>query len=162
MPISDCQSFRLQIKYFYKKLVTGGVPMGSIRILITDNSPEFAALLRERLEIYPGIRVVGIAHNALHAMHILHNTIVDVMLLDIIMPGMDGLELLSEMHRMEFKPLVYIVSAIGINAVVQKALQLGAAGFFVKPVECDKLVAAIAAALNMDPSNALNMGPFKY
>ncbi|MGI5919696.1 MAG: response regulator [Christensenellales bacterium] len=113
--------------------------MDSIRVLITDNSPEFAALLRERLETYPVIRVVGIAHNAMHAMHILRNTAVDVMLLDIIMPGMDGLELLSEMHRMENKPLVFIVSAIGISAVVQKALQLGAAGFFVKPVECDKL-----------------------
>jgi len=123
--------------------------MDSIRILITDNSSEYAALLRERLEVYPGIRVVGIAHNALHAMHILNNTVVDVMLLDIIMPGMDGLELLSEMHRMENRPLVFIVSAIGTSAVVQKALQLGAAGFFVKPVECDKLADAIAAALNM-------------
>ena len=122
--------------------------MDSIRVLITDNSPEFAALMRERLETYPGIRVVGIAHNAMHAMHILRNTAVDVMLLDIIMPGMDGLELLSEMHRMENKPLVFIVSAIGISAVVQKALQLGAAGYFVKPVEYDKLAATIAAALN--------------
>ncbi|NLT98458.1 MAG: response regulator [Christensenellaceae bacterium] len=122
--------------------------MDSIRILITDNSPEFAALLRERLEIYPGIRVVGIAHNALHAMHILRNTAVDVMLLDIIMPGMDGLELLSELHQLENRPLVFIVSAIVISAVIQKAMQLGAAGFFVKPVECDKLVATIAAALN--------------
>ena len=128
--------------------------MDSIRVLITDNSPEFAALLRERLETYPVIRVVGIAHNAMHAMHILRNTAVDVMLLDIVMPGMDGLELLSEMHRMENKPLVFIVSAIGISAVVQKALQLGAAGFFVKPVECDKLVATIAAALNMGSLNS--------
>jgi len=124
--------------------------MDSIRILITDNSPEFAALLRERLETYPGIRVVGIAHNALHAMHILRNTVVDVMLLDIVMPGMDGLELLSELHQLENKPLVFIVSAVGISDVVQKAMHLGAAGFFVKPVECGKLVATIAAALNMD------------
>jgi DNA-binding NarL/FixJ family response regulator len=58
------------------------------------------------------------------------------------------------MHRMENKPLVFIVSAIGSSAVVQKALQLGAAGFFVKPVECDKLVATIAAALNMGSLNS--------
>ena len=128
--------------------------MDSIRILITDNSPEFAALLRERLETYPGIRVVGNAHNALHAMYILRNTVVDVMLLDIVMPGMDGLELLSELHQLENKPLVFIVSAVSISAVVQKALQMGAAGFFIKPVECDNMVAAIAAALNM--------APFKY
>jgi DNA-binding NarL/FixJ family response regulator len=120
--------------------------MDSIRILITDNSPGFAALLRERLEVYPGIRVVGIAHNALHAMYILRNTAVDVMLLDIIMPGMDGLELLSEIQLIENKPLVFIVSALGTSAIVHKALQLGAAGFFVKPVEYDKLIATIAAA----------------
>ena len=124
--------------------------MDPIRILITDNSSEFAVLLRERLEFYPGIRVVGIAHNALHALHILRNTTVDVMLLDIIMPGMDGLELLGEIRQLENKPLVFIVSAIGTNTIVHQALQLGAAGFFVKPVECDKLVATIAAAMSTD------------
>jgi DNA-binding NarL/FixJ family response regulator len=125
--------------------------MDPIRILITDNSNEFAALLRERLEFYPGIRVVGIAHNALHALHILRQTAVDVLLLDIIMPGMDGLELLDDMSQLENKPLVFIVSAIGTNAIIQQAMRLGAAGFFVKPVECDKLVASIAAAINADP-----------
>jgi DNA-binding NarL/FixJ family response regulator len=124
--------------------------MEPIRILITDNSSEFAALLRERLEFYPGLRVVGIAHNALHALHILHHTTVDVMLLDIIMPGMDGLELLGEMRQLENKPLVFIVSAIGTSTVVHQALHSGASGFFVKPVECDKLAATIAAAFSTD------------
>jgi two-component system response regulator (stage 0 sporulation protein A) len=123
--------------------------MDSIRILITDNSPGFAALLRKRLEVYPGIRVIGIANNAMHAMHILRNTIVDVMLLDIVMPGMDGLELLKEIDLLENKPLVFIVSALSTNAVIHKALRLGAESYFVKPVEYNKLVATIATALNV-------------
>jgi len=128
----------------------GGIPMDSIRVLITDNSPQFAALLRERLETYPGIRVVGIAHSALQALYMLRDTAVDVMLLDIIMPGMDGLELLSEMRRIENRPLVFMVSAIASNAIVQEALQLGAAGFFIKPVDCDRLVATITAASDLN------------
>jgi DNA-binding NarL/FixJ family response regulator len=120
-----------------------------IRVLITDNSLEFAVLFRERLEFYPGIRVVGIAHNALHALHILRSTAVDVLLLDILMPGMDGLELLKEVRQLDDAPLVFFVSAVGTDVIIRQALRQGAAGFFIKPVECDKLAATIAAAMNI-------------
>ncbi len=122
--------------------------MDQIRVMITDNSVEFAVLFRERLEFYPGIKVVGIAHNSLHTLHLLRNTAVDVLLLDIVMPGMDGLELLQRLEEGAGKPLVFIVSALGTDAIIKQALSLGASGFFVKPVDCDKLAAAISAAIH--------------
>lgn len=123
--------------------------MEPIRTLITDNSLEFAMLLKERLEFYPGIKVVGIAHNGPHALHLLCSNTVDVMLLDIVMPGMDGLELLQRIHESDDAPIVFIVSALGTDVIIRQAMQQGAAGFFVKPVDCDKLVAAMGAALTM-------------
>ena len=121
--------------------------MDPIRVLITDNSLEFATLLKERLEFYPGIKVVGIAHNGPHALHLLNNTDVDVLLLDIVMPGMDGLELLQKLHESGDTHVIFIVSALGTDTIIRQALKLGASGFFVKPVDCDKLVTAIGAAL---------------
>jgi len=121
--------------------------MNPVRVLITDNSLEFAALFQERLEFYPGIKVVGIAHNAPHALHLLRTADVDVLLLDIVMPGMDGLELLQKLRESDSMPIVFIVSALGTDAIIRQALKLGASGFFVKPVDCDKLAAAIGAAV---------------
>ena len=122
--------------------------MDPIRVLITDNCMEFAVLFKERLEFYPGIKVVGIAHNGLHTLHLLGSTAVDVLLLDIVMPGMDGLELLQKLSDHENRPIVFIVSALGTDVIIRQALKLGAAGFFVKPVDCEKLVASIGAAVS--------------
>ncbi len=122
--------------------------MDPIRVLITDNCMEFAVLFKERLEFYPGIKVVGIAHNGPHTLHLLGSTAVDVLLLDIVMPGMDGLELLQKLGESENRPIVFIVSALGTDIIIRQALKLGAAGFFVKPVDCEKLVASIGAAVS--------------
>lgn len=122
--------------------------MDPIRVLITDNCMEFAVLFKERLEFYPGIKVVGIAHNGAHALHLLGSTAVDVLLLDIVMPGMDGLELLQKIGESETRPTVFIVSALGTDAIIKRAYSMGAAGFFVKPVDCEKLAAAIGAAVS--------------
>lgn len=122
--------------------------MDSIRVLITDNCMEFAVLFKERLEFYPGIKVVGIAHNGPHTLHLLGSSAVDVLLLDIVMPGMDGLELLQKLGESETRPIIFIVSALGTDVIVKQALKLGATGFFVKPVDCEKLAAAIAAAVS--------------
>ena len=122
--------------------------MDPIRVLITDNCMEFAVLFKERLEFYPGIKVVGLAHNGPRTLHLLGSTAVDVLLLDIVMPGMDGLELLQKLSDHENRPIVFIVSALGTDVIVKQALKLGAAGFFVKPVDCEKLVASIGAAVS--------------
>ena len=119
----------------------------TIRVLITDNSAEFAVLLKERLEFYPRIKVVGIAHNAMHTLRMLRDMTVHVLLLDIVMPGMDGLELLQKLGEHGSMPLVFIVSALGTDTIVQQAMSLGAAGFFVKPVDCDRLADAMVAAV---------------
>lgn len=128
--------------------------MEPIRVLVTDNCMEFAVLFKERLEFYPGIKVVGIAHNGPHTLHLLSNSAVDVLLLDIVMPGMDGLELLQTISESEIRPIVFIVSALGTDAIIRQALKLGAAGFFVKPVDCEKLAAAIGAAVTAKQTNS--------
>lgn len=114
-----------------------------IRVLITDNCVEFAELLKCRLEIYPGIKVVGVAFDGNQTMGMLKTEKADFLLLDIVMPEMNGLELLQHIKAVKPKPVVIVVSALGTDIIIQKALSLGAACCFNKPVDCDKLVSTL-------------------
>lgn len=114
-----------------------------IRIIITDNCVEFTELFKSRLEIYPEIKVVGIAYNGDETMELLKNEKADFLLLDIVMPEMNGLELLQRIKAVNPKPVVIVISALGTDVIIQKALALGAACCFNKPVNCDKLVATL-------------------
>jgi two-component system response regulator (stage 0 sporulation protein A) len=114
-----------------------------IRIMITDNCVEFTELFKSRLEIYSGIKVVGVAYNGDQTMSLLQKEKVDFLLLDIVMPRMNGLELLQRIKTIKPKPVVIVVSALSTDVIIQKALSLGAACCFNKPVDCDKLVATL-------------------
>lgn len=114
-----------------------------IRIIITDNCLEFTELFKSRLELYPGIKVVGIAYNGDQAMDLINKEKADFLLLDIVMPEMNGLELLQHIKKVKPKPVVIVISALGTDVIIQKALALGAACCFNKPINCDKLVATL-------------------
>ncbi len=114
-----------------------------IRIIITDNCVEFTELFKSRLELYPGIKIVGIAYNGNQTMDLLKKERADFLLLDIVMPEMNGLELLQRIKTAKPKPVVIVVSALGTDVIIQKALALGAACCFNKPVDCDKLMATL-------------------
>jgi two-component system response regulator (stage 0 sporulation protein A) len=111
-----------------------------IRIILSDNCIEFTELFKARLELYDGIEVVGVAYNGDQTIDLLHETEADFLLLDIVMPEMNGLELLQRIKNLNPKPAVIVVSALGTDVIVQQALSLGAVSCFNKPVDCDKLV----------------------
>lgn len=117
--------------------------MPDTRILIVDNSTEFTMLLKHRLDMYSGIKVLPIANSGPEALLLLRNYKVDIVLLDIIMPGMDGLELLKNISDLGFDPVVIVISALSTNAIVKEALSLGASCYFDKPINCDKLISKI-------------------
>lgn len=114
-----------------------------IRVLITDNCVEFTELFKARLEIYPGIKIVGVAHDGNQTISLLKKEKADFLLLDIVMPQMNGLELLHHIKAVKPKPVVIVVSALGTEVIIQKALSLGAACCFNKPVDCDRLVSTL-------------------
>lgn len=116
-----------------------------ISILIADDNVEFVELLKEYMEQYEDLDVVGIAKDGLRAIEMIKSLKPDVVVLDIIMPNIDGIGVLEklEAHKMEHKPIFIMLSAIGQDMFIQKAVSLGAEYYIIKPFDVEVLVTRI-------------------
>ena len=115
-----------------------------LRILLVDDEP----LARDRLRVLLGdlavqrpTEVVGEAANGLEALALIRQHSVDVVLADIRMPGMDGIELASHLGRLEKPPAVIFTTAYDNYAV--QAFDLNAIDYLLKPVRAQRLLAAL-------------------
>lgn len=115
-----------------------------LRILLVDDEP----LARDRLRVLLGdlavqrpTEVVGEAANGLEALAVIRQHSVDVVLADIRMPGMDGIELASHLGRLEKLPAVIFTTAYDNYAV--QAFDLNAIDYLLKPVRAQRLLAAL-------------------
>ena len=115
----------------------------SFSILIVDDEPDIADLFRQRFrrEVRQGQYVLHFADSgeeALRRLAEIHPELI-VILSDINMPGMDGLELLREVRRLRPELPVLMVTAYGDDERRHRADELGAAAFLSKPVDFDQL-----------------------
>jgi len=107
--------------------------MRKIRILIVDDSITIRAMVEQILTNDPGIEVVGIAGNAAEAWAFMHDHLIDVVTLDIMMPGLNGLEFLSDIMTKAPLPVVMISSLTARGCAERgEALQRGATACFDK------------------------------
>lgn len=108
----------------------GGVAM--TKVLIVDDAAFIRLQLKSFLE-KDGFEVVGEAENGKIALKKIRELRPDIVTLDITMPEMDGIECMSEIKKLDYMPIVIMVSAMGQESFVQKAIMNGAKGFIVKP-----------------------------
>lgn len=115
--------------------------MAKYRILLADSSTQFQNLVRDSLSIQEQIERVDVVNDGQAALEALANTHYDVLLCDLIMPRMDGFELLERLGSglIEDPPAVIVVSAMRHEDMVRQACTLGARYFMAKPVEPDTL-----------------------
>jgi CheY-like chemotaxis protein len=115
----------------------------SFSILIVDDEPDIAELFRQRFrrEVRQGQYVLHFADSGEDALRRLAEIRPEliVILSDINMPGMDGLELLREVRRLRPELPVLMVTAYGDDERKRRADELGAADFLTKPVDFDRL-----------------------
>jgi two-component system nitrate/nitrite response regulator NarL len=114
---------------------------GVVRILIADDHPIFRDGLRGLLESEPGFRVVGEAADGVEAVKTAHALQPDVLLLDVAMPRMGGLETLSALAGSQTR--VIILAASMNEGAVLKAIQLGARGVVLKEAATRQLLEGI-------------------
>lgn len=122
----------------------GGGAAPALRVLIVDDEAPARSRLRDLLgDIGAGqpSRVVGMAANGVEALRILEAEPADVVLADIRMPVMDGVELARHLGRLDKPPAVIFVTAYDQYAV--QAFDLAAVDYLLKPVRAERLAAAL-------------------
>ncbi len=120
--------------------------MKKIKVCIVDDNRELVALLEEYISEQPDMEVIGVAHNGQDCLSMLEQVSPDVLVLDIIMPHLDGLavlERIKEFQKGTSIPNVIMLTAFGQEDVTKKAVELGASYFILKPFDMDNLVVHI-------------------
>ena len=110
-----------------------------ISVLIADDNKEFCSILNDYLLNQKDIIVTGIAKDGREALELIQQKQPDLVVLDIIMPHLDGLGVLEKLNgmNMEKMPKVIVLSAVGQDKITQKAITLGAEYYVVKPFDMD-------------------------
>jgi two-component system, CitB family, response regulator MalR len=116
-----------------------------IRVLIVEDDPMVAEFNKIYLERVGGFELTAIASNSRVALEFLKIHKVDLVLLDIYMPGMNGLELLTQIREAGRNVDVIVISAARDVASIKKVLQYGAMDYLIKPFEFDRFKSALTA-----------------
>ena len=121
-----------------------------IKIVIADDNREFCNILNDYLLMQEDIVVTGIAENGIEALKLIKEKKPDLVILDIIMPFLDGLGVLEKLNTMDLDPLprVIVLSAIGQEKTTQRAISLGADYYVIKPFDMEIFIRRIRQTLN--------------
>ncbi|MBQ3408009.1 MAG: sporulation transcription factor Spo0A [Clostridia bacterium] len=116
-----------------------------ITVLIADDNSEFSATLAGYIKSEEDLELIGIAKDGIEAYDLIKNTEPDVVLLDVIMPRLDGLGVLEKIieGNISKMPMCIMLSAVGQDKITQKAITLGAQYYIIKPFEINVLIKRI-------------------
>ncbi|SDL79957.1 DNA-binding response regulator, NarL/FixJ family, contains REC and HTH domains [Tessaracoccus oleiagri] len=120
---------------------------GPIRVLLVDDDAVLLLQLRRRLDRMPGIRCVGVADSGCAAIEKARTLLPDVVLMDIRMPGMDGVTATRTLMAEPRPPKVVAVTALGDDDTFNAAVRAGAVGFILKTASAEELSKAIHKAV---------------
>lgn len=118
---------------------------GRITILIVDDHPVVCSGLTSMLASYDKLDVVGSAASGEEALTLIEQTQPRVILLDLRMPGMDGIGLLHKLTHMSAPPRVIILTSFEKDEEIYRAIRAGAQGYLLKDTTESEMIAAISA-----------------
>jgi two-component system, NarL family, response regulator NreC len=116
-----------------------------IRVVIADDFPAVRRSIRTMLERMKGIEVVGEAVNGREAVERVEQVTPDVVVMDVSMPQMDGIEATERIHQSGAATRILMVSVYKDASLVRQALEKGAKGYMLK----DSLFERLGAAINI-------------
>lgn len=123
-----------------------------IRVLVAEDNPVICDILRSLFELTDDLEYCGCAMDGEAALQMVKQLHPDVLLLDIILPRLDGLSVLEQLRAMpsEEKPNVLVVTAVGEDTISTRAMELGASYYMVKPYQFSTLVERIRMVAHAD------------
>lgn len=116
-----------------------------IKVIIVEDDPMVAEFNKRYLELVEGFELRAVVHSATAALEMLDTCEADLLLLDIFMPGMNGLEMLTQIRRMGKGLDVIVVTAACDSQSIVTALRFGAVDYIIKPFEFERFYAALSA-----------------
>jgi DNA-binding NarL/FixJ family response regulator len=117
--------------------------MEQTRIILADDHPVYRVGLRALLEREPGFRVIGEAHDGLEAVRAVHRLNPDVLILDLTMPGMNGMQVTREVKLRSTRTQIIIVSMHSGEQDIAEAFRRGADGYVLKDTHAGEVVKAV-------------------
>jgi NarL family two-component system response regulator LiaR len=117
--------------------------MDDIRVLIVDDHQLVRQGLRTYFDLLDGITVVGEAGNGVEAVDLFRSTQPDIVLMDLMMPEMDGIEATRQINAISTDSKVIVISSFTEDEMVFPAIKAGAAGYLLKDVSPEELASAI-------------------
>ena len=128
-----------------------------VRVLVVDDNAQMRDMMSECIRMQDFAEVVGEAGNGVEAVEKLEKLQPDIIILDLIMPMLDGIGVLERIPDLKIrKPHIIVLSAIGHENIIQEAMSLGVEYYMVKPFAMEELIARIKALLRR-PGAALGV-----
>ena len=116
----------------------------TIKVAIADDNREFCGIMQDFLSQQPDLDLVGVAYNGEQILAINEEKKPDVIILDIIMPHLDGIGVLERINATGGKrPKIIMLTAFGQESVTQRVVELGADYYILKPFNMEVLVSRI-------------------
>jgi len=132
-----------------------------IEVLLADDNREFTNLLAEYISEQEDMVVTGIAYNGEEVLNMINESrkAPDVLILDIIMPHLDGLGVLERLREMNIspQPKVVMLTAFGQENITQRAVQLGASYYILKPFDMEVLANRVRQLVGQQNLNSSSL-----
>ena len=129
-----------------------------INIVIADDHPMFIDGVKTVLADVPDIHIAGEALNGLQVLELLNTTPADIVLLDINMPVMDGLQTAEAIKQRYKNVKIIMLTQFGERGLVRKCMEMGAEGYLLKDCTKDVLISAIRTVNKRDTFYKFNNG----
>jgi two-component system response regulator (stage 0 sporulation protein A) len=113
---------------------------GKLRIVVADDNSEFCQQFSAAVSKEAGLDLLSIVNDGAAAVSAVTRLHPDVLLLDMILPKLDGLAVLDALHALHPKPRILVLSAFGQESLVARTLELGADYYIMKPFDMSTLM----------------------
>jgi two-component system response regulator MtrA len=134
-------------RYIPNRIIKRGVfGMKDLRILIVDDDVKYRSWVEQALRSkgYARVRTVS---NAVEALEAIRTERPNLVLLDLYLPGMDGLHLLREIHTLDKNIPVFMLTCESDEECINAAVGLGAANYLIKPLTMSSLITSLETCL---------------
>jgi len=126
-------------------------------VFIVDDHPVVVEGLKSVIEKLENIQVSGVAYNAVDAVNLLKITATDVLLLDINLPDINGIDLCKKVRK-EFPEIrVLAISTFSERSYISRMIENGALGYLIKSASADEIAEAVASVMEGKLYMSLNM-----